>query len=283
MQQVEAEAARPQPPQEPPVATPPPTPGAGGFARLDNLEVESLMINLDNSLRVHAPHHFFNWTQGSLQSLIKHELLICALRLGKPIPSRFESYTSIPLDLAKFNEMLDRDSAWMPHLIGAWEQNYRKPVVCDAREQGSLITGALARELQKLNATHVIGHGTHDADGKPASFFLFACRTDVPVAREAYLVELAVPFLHAAWVRVQAGWSVSGGGAQPDSTSLLTPREVEILKWLYHGKSNVEIGLILGISPLTVKNHVQKILRKLDVLNRTQAVGKALALRILNI
>jgi DNA-binding CsgD family transcriptional regulator len=41
--------------------------------------------------------------------------------------------------------------------------------------------------------------------------------------------------------------------------------------------------MILRISPLTVKNHVQKILRKLDVLNRTQAVGKAMALRVLNI
>ena len=36
-----------------------------------------------------------------------------------------------------------------------------------------------------------------------------------------------------------------------------------------------------GLSPLTVKNHVQKILRKLNVVNRAQAVGKALDLRIL--
>lgn len=281
--QLETETTRLQPLRESTVATPPPVPGTGGFARLDTLEVESLMINLDNSLRVHAQHHFFNWTQGSLQSLIKHDLLICALRLGKPIPSRFESYTSLPLDLARFNESLDRDSAWMPHLVDAWEQNYRKPVVCDAREPSPLIAGVLARELQKVDATRVIGHGTHDADTKPASFFLFGCRTGGPVARDTYLVELIVPFLHAAWVRVQAGTSVGGGGATADSVSLLTPREIEILKWLYHGKSNVEIGLILGISPLTVKNHVQKILRKLDVLNRTQAVGKALALRILSI
>ena len=44
----------------------------------------------------------------------------------------------------------------------------------------------------------------------------------------------------------------------------------------------IEIGMILEISPLTVKNHVQKTLRKLNVLNRTQAVGRALALRIVN-
>jgi DNA-binding CsgD family transcriptional regulator len=40
--------------------------------------------------------------------------------------------------------------------------------------------------------------------------------------------------------------------------------------------------MILDISPLTVKNHVQKTLRKLNVLNRTQAVGRALALRLVN-
>ena len=58
--------------------------------------------------------------------------------------------------------------------------------------------------------------------------------------------------------------------------------EQQILQWIYHGKSNIEIGMILDISPLTVKNHVQKTLRKLNVLNRTQAVGKALALRLVN-
>jgi DNA-binding CsgD family transcriptional regulator len=49
------------------------------------------------------------------------------------------------------------------------------------------------------------------------------------------------------------------------------------------GKSNYEIGAILDRSPLTVKNQVQRILRKLDVVNRAQAVGKALELRILKL
>ena len=74
----------------------------------------------------------------------------------------------------------------------------------------------------------------------------------------------------------------SAGANKPAKTGLLTPRETQILQWIYHGKSNIEIGMILDISPLTVKNHVQKTLRKLNVLNRTQAVGKALALRIVN-
>ncbi len=54
----------------------------------------------------------------------------------------------------------------------------------------------------------------------------------------------------------------------------LTAREAEILRWVALGKTNSEIGSILGISSFTVKNHVQRILKKLDVSNRTQAVGK---------
>ena len=49
-------------------------------------------------------------------------------------------------------------------------------------------------------------------------------------------------------------------------------RQIEIMRWVHEGKSNIEIGLILGISALTVKNHVQKILRKLNARNRTEAV-----------
>ena len=56
---------------------------------------------------------------------------------------------------------------------------------------------------------------------------------------------------------------------------MLSEREAEILRWMRAGKTNQEIGLILNISPFTVKNHVQKILRKLNVTNRTQAVAKS--------
>jgi DNA-binding NarL/FixJ family response regulator len=46
------------------------------------------------------------------------------------------------------------------------------------------------------------------------------------------------------------------------------------------GKTNMAIGAELGISPLTVKNHVQRILRKLQVNNRAQAVARCLVTRM---
>jgi len=128
-----------------------------------------------------------------------------------------------------------------------------------------------------------LAHGIHDVLGKVASFFLFACQLGTVGPRQAYLSELVVPFLHLAYVRTRINRPAESAVANPAGAGLLTSREQEILRWIHVGKSNIEIGTILAISPLTVKNHVQKILRKLNVQNRTQAVGKALALRILSI
>jgi DNA-binding NarL/FixJ family response regulator len=51
----------------------------------------------------------------------------------------------------------------------------------------------------------------------------------------------------------------------------LTKREREVLKQVARGLTNKEIGQTLGISYETVKEHVQHVLRKLGVSDRTQA------------
>lgn len=56
----------------------------------------------------------------------------------------------------------------------------------------------------------------------------------------------------------------------------LTAREFEVLKLITAGKSNKQIGDDLGISEGTVKSHVNNILDKLGVTDRTQAVSVAL-------
>ena len=62
----------------------------------------------------------------------------------------------------------------------------------------------------------------------------------------------------------------------------LTSREKDVLGQLVKGYSNKEIGKELYISELTVKTHVSNILRKLDVKDRTQAVVKAIDLKLID-
>src|ERR1041384_7738210 len=56
----------------------------------------------------------------------------------------------------------------------------------------------------------------------------------------------------------------------------LTPREVEVLFWISQGKSNHDIGVIVGAKTGTVCKHVEHILGKLNVENRTAAAVIAL-------
>jgi hypothetical protein len=63
-----------------------------GSSQADFLQIESIVLNLDASLRVHARAHFFSWTQGLLQSLIRHELLICTMCHGKPPAFRADGF-----------------------------------------------------------------------------------------------------------------------------------------------------------------------------------------------
>lgn len=63
----------------------------------------------------------------------------------------------------------------------------------------------------------------------------------------------------------------------------LTPREQEVLGLLKLGHTNRQVARELVISPGTAKNHVEHIIQKLGVSDRTQAVVKALELGILEL
>jgi len=62
---------------------------------------------------------------------------------------------------------------------------------------------------------------------------------------------------------------------QSSSKERLTDRELEVLRLLANGLSNIKIGERLFISPTTVKFHVSNIMRKLEVSRRAEAVYAA--------
>src|SRR2546428_13472575 len=123
-----AEQRRPAPPvfQSPTQVNSVPS---GNASLLDPLVLEALALNMDASLRVHARHHFFTWTQGVLQDLVKHEALICALRNAEPMSFHVDSFSTSPLEPAFFSDMFRQDTSMVPHIIKTWEENSYRPVV----------------------------------------------------------------------------------------------------------------------------------------------------------
>ena len=68
---------------------------------------------------------------------------------------------------------------------------------------------------------------------------------------------------------------LASGKALLDEKSALTKRELEVLKLVAEGYTNIQIGETLSISERTVRFHMEKILAKLGVSNRTQTVAVA--------
>ena len=64
--------------------------------------------------------------------------------------------------------------------------------------------------------------------------------------------------------------------AERMGTEELTPREFDVLEQIVHGMSNKEIATELEISEATVKTHINSLLSKLNVTDRTQAATAAI-------
>ena len=87
-------------------------------------------------------------------------------------------------------------------------------------------------------------------------------------------LETAIRTVHAGSRHIPA--AIAMRLAERMSSTDLTSREMEVLELIVRGQSNKEIGASLSISEATVKSHINNILSKLGVTDRTQAVTTAL-------
>ena len=84
--------------------------------------------------------------------------------------------------------------------------------------------------------------------------------------------------LAAQLLRRMAG---EAGGTAAPPPARLTPRELDVLRLLVRGRTNREIGRELSLSLSTVKAHIEHIIAKLGVADRTQAAVRAVELKLL--
>ncbi|WP_246318797.1 helix-turn-helix transcriptional regulator [Peteryoungia desertarenae] len=64
--------------------------------------------------------------------------------------------------------------------------------------------------------------------------------------------------------------------------NVLSARELEVVRWTAQGKTSLEIGQILSLSDHTVNAYMTNAIKKLDCVNRTQLVAKALRMKLIS-
>jgi DNA-binding CsgD family transcriptional regulator len=111
-------------------------------------------------------------------------------------------------------------------------------------------------------------HGVKNLKGDKGSIFSFASLSMEQNSRMELILSYFVPHFHHVIIRILEQ-------TKSKSDIALLPREKEVLNWIKQGKSTWDISLILGISDNTVKFHIKNIFKKLDSVNRIQAVATA--------
>ncbi|MFL6710298.1 MAG: LuxR C-terminal-related transcriptional regulator [Massilia sp.] len=249
---------------------------------LSNREQEYLIGAIEAAVRVRDLRQLFLWTQGQLQALLPHRLMLCIQLDEAGSVLRTDPVHAGLLDAATLRALTDPLAGLAARIAAQCRASERLPSISGAgRRSGDATLGALRRELQQLGFDHLVVHGSGAVAG-PATLFALCGWQAPPTARHAHFLALLLPHLHLALLKSATGPRDPSSGASAGIARPLSAREIEILGWVREGKSNFEVGLILGLSPITIKNHLQRIYRTLGVSNRTHALARCLTLQILS-
>ena len=248
---------------------------------LSKLEQEYLLHAIEAALPVRDARQFFLWTQGQLQALLPHQVMVCLQFGAQDELQQVECLHSTVLDAGLRDRLSHRDDGLALRLARQCRHSQRLPAMLDAGPGADPLKAGqglapFQGELRELGLENLLVHGSERLPGGSTFFALFGL-PHRPRPRHAYFLELLLPYLHMSLQRInrQQAQARAGSLARPVSA-----REAEILHWVREGKSNEEIGLILGISGLTVKNHLQRLYRLLGVSNRAQAIARGMALHL---
>ena len=254
-------------------------PRAKPFVHLNNNDLEHLALTIETAMQVRTRSQFFLWAQGALQGFLPHTTLLCAHGDVGRMQLRFETFSRVVLEPRTDAALGDPVNGLVHRMVDDWIHQGTAP--CCFSQACKVQTGRrqLLADLDKHGLDQILAHGVREIQGDYGSFFAFVGLGHLPEARDAYLLELLMPHLHLALFRM-LNTEGCRSSAKEQPVTLLSKREIQVLHWIKNGKTNPEIGQILGISPRTAKNHVQKIMRKLKVTNRAQAVGKGATLRL---
>lgn len=247
---------------------------------LDNTRQELLLELIHESLSVHNHFELLLWLQGELQTFLPHEIMIAAWGDFSVGQIYFDIVSSLPGLRTKGVSQIDV-SPLLKMLFSFWNNQNKASFVLNIK-QGEFNGDGFNYNFfndQLSNMKSAVVHGIQDCRDRHDCLYILMSAKPM-LATSSKMLETLLPVIDCALRKVE-----HLPEQLPDSRAafvpheavtnyLLSVREVEIMGWVVKGKTNLEIGTILGISVFTVKNHLYHIFKKLDVLNRVQAASK---------
>jgi DNA-binding CsgD family transcriptional regulator len=239
--------------------------------------------------QVGSPQQLFVWLRLHFYRFLPHDLALLRVDMGRQGGWQTHVLNCVPLPKALEAELSDSTSRLWAALAEAWSSAGEHAVWVSLREP-PFAALAPALQLSESGFDHALVHALRGLGGHGEEVlvaFLRQGADDLPAESARCALDLWMPYLRFAMSRVYGvGPGVADGrprgrgdghGAKP-----LTDRELQVLAAVREAKANAQIAVMLGISPLTVKNHLRSIQKKLGARNRAHAVAEAMSRRLIN-
>jgi len=245
----------------------------------DDLDMLLSAVQQSFSLRRHW--QLFSWLQEDLRQFVPHDIAIAAWGDFRSGVVCYDVLSPLPgMRTRNFGCKMIHDI--MSPLLARWLEFGNAPYLVRApggfsetRISDPLIDDAMGRMQCCLV------HGIKDQRAQHDCIYALLGPAELGSDRARLSLRLLLPYIDMALRQVAQlpQQQLKKGRTKPfvetmnadDSPYGLSLREREVMNWVCMGKTNREIGMVMEISGFTVKNHLQRIFRKLDVMNRAQA------------
>jgi len=234
------------------------------------------------SLNIRSHFDMMVWLQGDMQDYLPHDIMITAWGNFRDQNIQHDIISSMVGVRSKV-EHSETVTPLLLQLFARWEEFGHQPFFLNSGADGFTIDSgqdkcAVHVALKTMRCAMV--HGIKDRRADQNCLYIAFSASTVCTESHRLAMALVLPYVDSALRQV-------AHLPHQKQTLKLTPveeklrqdyglseRETEVMHWVAAGKTNPEIGQILDVSGFTIKNHIQRIFKKLDVMNRAQAVSK---------
>jgi len=230
--------------------------------------------------RIRSHYDVYRWLGDEVQYFLPHDILLSAW-------GDFQTW-DVQLDLTsglpgvRTGQLAHcRVESFVRQAYGRWVDAGWQPVLLKAADTEALQPACHCPVHTALRSMRsVLVHGMHDQrSGRDSLFVALSCGSFTKgrsLVRFLAALEPLVSQIDAAFRKIPAFPLADARLALDDGSNVLdlSAREREVLEAVCRGRTNLEIAAALRISPFTVKNHVQRIFRKVGATNRTQAAAR---------
>jgi transcriptional regulator EpsA len=263
---------------------------AGVSKSVPNLAAKALAFTTDESTRfirivsdcarIGSHYDVYRWLSGEVQHFLPHDILLAAWGdfakwdLTLDLTSGLPGVRTAQLAHCRVHDLVR-------HAYAQWTDADRQPVLLKTSDAVVMQPSCHCPiHVAFRGMRSILVHGVHDRRTGVDSIFIALGSGSVIKGRSMLrFVSIVDPLVHqidAAFRKVAAYPVADGASPVRDGSNVLhlSQRERQVLESVCRGETNLDIAVTLEISPFTVKNHVQRIFRKIGVTNRTQAAAR---------